>query len=229
MTSELSITIKPRDADLAYVNSMLSGIKGGAPRAIESAINDELRHARTAISSALREHLTLSKARTDKSIHIERASRATLRGLIWLDWRGIALVQYAHKALTRKYRNFAPGVWVNVRTDRGWETIPKAFKAGLPYGREGKSRMAILRRFGEKVVPKRGRYAGRIVTRGPRKGEPLMRQPLRELGGPSVLAAWQNAPGLADKELKDIDARLSKRLASKVEWLLFGRSTELPT
>jgi hypothetical protein len=79
-----------------------------------------------------------------------------------------------------------------------------------------------------KVVPHNGRYDGRRIKRGPRKGQFLLRQPIKEAFGPSVLKAFELAPGLADEALRDISAKLEERLVSKVEWQLAKARPDVP-
>lgn len=47
----------------------------------------------------------------------------------------------------------------------------------------------------EKVAPSKGRYAGRIVTRGKNKGRKLMRQPIKPLFGSSVVDVYLQENG----------------------------------
>lgn len=44
----------------------------------------------------------------------------------------------------------------------------------------------VFVRFGKKVVPTKGAYVGKKIKRGPRAGQPILRQQLRPMWGPAL-------------------------------------------
>ena len=69
---------------------------------------------------------------------------------------------------------------------------------------------------------------GRRAYRFSARTKAVLRQPIRETFGPSVLRAFDLAPGLADAALADIGAKLQERLLSKVQWQLSKASPDVP-
>lgn len=70
----------------------------------------------------------------------------------------------------------------------------------------GNPKLVWIRTGREKIVPKQGKYAGKRIKRGPRKGQYIKREPLRPVWGPAL-------PRFADTQATQ--AEIGRRVASE--------------
>ena len=87
----------------------------------------------------------------------------------------------------------------SISGSRGYK---KVFSAPTGGGAGAAFKEAIFKRTGTKVVPVKGNYAGRMIKRGPRKGQPLKREKMRAVFGESVEFTFHRPAIIAHAEAK---------------------------
>jgi hypothetical protein len=202
--------------ELAYVGQMLNDSQPKIRQALRSAVSETLNFGRTLIGRRIREHLNLKAGDVRKAIKIsKRPSGSNVDGIISLDYQPMALAKFGARYTRSK------GTTVTIVKDRGPQTFAKMFKASMASGHTG-----IFQRI--KNEPKRraqrGSYANRLIKRGPRKGQPILRQPIKEGYGVAVMRAFEMAPGMEAEILAEMQQKLRERVRSKIDWILSKQS-----
>lgn len=162
-------------------------------KAMVSAINKTATQTKNLATRLIRKsYLVKSEDLKDKII-IQKASKNRLEALVISKKKGggIELTKYSAR-MTRK------GLSVKVKRSGGRSVIPNAFIGqGSAFVREG-----------EKThIPRKGYWAGKTIKRGERKGEPILRQRLKKLYGPTIADLMGS---------KDIELQLYKFARVKV-------------
>lgn len=158
------ISLRMDPAQLERVSRLLAGVRGGARRAVASAINDTLRALRTAISRYGRQVYNLLKAKTisgTMKVYKALASMDNPSGSVRSTGRPLNLSNFLMRPSTNapyrgKRRNRpAQGVTVEIQKGRGGETFPGSFvvsrEAAWP-GSRG-NRFEAVRRAGRERFP----------------------------------------------------------------------------
>lgn len=208
---------------IADIEGSLAGTNADAKALIRSAINETCKHLRTNLTRGLREHLNLKAADVRERISIvQQATDDNLLGILRLDYRHVPLIDF--KAKWTK----AGGVTVTTVRETGPQHFAHMFKATMLSGH-----VDIWHRFQyePKHLPQKGSYtlAARLKRQQeahrirPHKLKPVVaRQSINRSVGPSVVGAFEKAPGLADAALADAGDYFAKRIASKIAWKLEG-------
>jgi len=78
---------------------------------------------------------------------------------------------------------------------RVWERR-RVYKGTFIVQRRGGKKDTVFKRVhgAKKVRPTKGRYAGKVIKRGPRKGQPVLRQPIAPVFGTSLRRAFVAFP-----------------------------------
>lgn len=207
------ISVGLPSGELANLEDALSGIPNGARIATYTAINDTMRSEKTDLNKRLREIVNLPAAEVRDRIQITKiATQDNLSGELTLDYRAVPLRKFKPR-----YRRGA-GVTVQTLLDKPAQAFAWMFAGKIPNAAKAFVFARVM--SAAKVVPKHGRYAGRILKRGPNKGKLMMRQPIRETFGVSVLKALESRPELIDQVAADTEEKFASRLRSKLDWLL---------
>jgi hypothetical protein len=214
------VMLRVSDAELAYVQQTLNAIPQGAQKAIRAAINSTLAKARTELARAIRQEVNIPYGEIRDRITIPRkASNTALSGTLRIDYRNIPLIKFKAK-YTKKV-----GVTVHMLKNQSPLTFNRAFIATGP-----KRGTQVWER--QKGAAKRemttGKYAGRVIKRGPRKGQPFLRQPLRRMPGISAVNVFEILPDLQERALANIGNELAKQIASKIQWQLSRATPNAP-
>lgn len=212
------VQVNVSKADLQMAEDSLAAIPNGAKIAIYTAINDTLRSERTDLGRRLREIINLPAAEVRDRIKVaKQATSASLEGALEVDYQKVSL----RKFKGWRYHQRA-GVTVQQMTNMPAMTFAYFFAGNIPNA----AKQFIFSRVvgAAKYIPKHGRYANRILKRGSNKGKLMMRQPLKERAGVSVLKAMESKPGLIDEVAEDTAQKFAARLQSKVDWLLANPS-----
>lgn len=141
-------------------------------------LNKASRQAQTEASREVRETYNITKARLDRHLSFKQARWEDLTVIISAKGKVPGLQWYGARQTSR-------GASVLVTYTGGRKVIAHAFIAP---GAEGKG-TGVWVRTGEKVIPVRGRYAGKTSKR---TGLPIMRQPMKRLFGPSGVSMYKN-------------------------------------
>jgi len=141
-------------------------------KAMVSALNKTATQTKNLATRLIRKSYLVKSEDLKDKIVIQKASKNRLTAMVISKKKGggIQLTKYSAR-MTRK------GLSVKVKRSGGRSIIPGAFI--------GKDTAFI--RTGEKThAPKQGYWAGKTIKRGERKGQPILRQRLKKLYGPSI-------------------------------------------
>jgi hypothetical protein len=200
---QISVTVVDR-AELEALVHRFDAYPAIKRKAISSAVNRSLSAGRTLTGRRVREELNLKAKDVREQIALRAATEAAPYGSITISRKPVPLAKFG--ATQTK-----AGVHVVVRRRRGPEQLPHAFLATMKSGHTG-----VFVRTGPYVVPGKGRYAGRIARRGPRKGQPILRQQIKEVFGPTVVGVIAGKPGLLEEIASHIGAVLLERMRSQI-------------
>ena len=104
----------------------------------------------------------------------------------------------------------------SISGNRGYQ---KVFSAPTGGGAGSAFKEAIFKRTGTKIVPTKGKYAGRVIKRGPRKGQPLKREKLRTVFGESVQFSFQR-PAVLDHASAKARERWDIEIVAQINYQL---------
>lgn len=215
------ISVSISTVQLAELEETLKAIPNGARTAIRSAINDTLKYGRTALTNQMADVLNLKKSDIRQRINIaRRAMGNNLEGVLKLDYQAVPLQKFSGSTSRRP-----PLAAITTLKGKPPITYKHRFRQRMQSGHLGIFERA---KGANKIRPTKGTYAGRIIKRGPNKGKPLLRQPIIESFGISVVRAFDLDPELQDRALANIADKFQERLASKVQWQLSKASSAEP-
>lgn len=215
------ISVSVSRAQLAEIEETLKAIPSGAKTAIRAAINDTLKSGRSSLTDEMAGVLNLKKSDIRQRITIQKkATSNSLEGVIKIDYWPVPLQKFSNS--TSRRPPLAPIVTLKGKPA---QTFKHRFRQRMQSGHLGIFERA---KGANKVRPTKGTYAGRIIKRGPNKGKPLLRQPIVEAFGISVVRAFDLDPALQQRALSDIADKFQERLASKVQWQLSKASSAEP-
>lgn len=215
------ISVSISTVQLAELEETLKAIPNGARTAIRSAINDTLKYGRTALTDQMSDVLNLKKADIRQRINVaQRAVGNNLEGVLKLDYQAVPLQKFSNSISRRP-----PLASITTLKGKPPITYKHRFRQRMQSGHLGIFERA---KGANKIRPTKGTYAGRIIKRGPNKGKPLLRQPIIEAFGISVVRAFDLDPALQDRAMANIADKFQERLASKVQWQLSKASSAEP-
>jgi hypothetical protein len=227
-TNHLNIRVPAEQR--ARVDALFAGMKGGASAVLSAATNDTARYAKTLIADSLREVMDVRDPKeVNKHVFVARqASKSDPTAVVAIDWQAIPLNRYGFDEVVSEGRtkHTIAGGGISATPVQGLPLL--AFRSAFQKGPAGAVPIFMRDRLLSKIAPSKGRYAGRVVTRGPRKGQPILRQPLKKVFGTSAVAAFQVAPGLEAEAVAAVDAKFAERVESKIDWQLSKGTATLP-
>lgn len=214
---QIQIDIPP--AKRQYVSEMLRDVKGGMDNAMVSALTRTLSTVRTDLDRELRGEVNLMKAIVMDHIAITgKPTKDNPTGQIKVSHKLLKLAAFKPKYPKKR------GVSVTTLKKKGRQYFRHGFKATVIGGLGGSHTGAFTRVKGRpKAVPMKGRYAGRRIKRGPRKGQLIKRQPIKEMFGISVAGVLTDTEGMLDRAVERAADTLQKRLLSQVDRILARR------
>lgn len=154
MSSVTPVMIRVDRRAIRQVESDLSHLKNGAPKALSRAINHTLTVTRTEASKEIRKQVKLKAGYVRKKLTLRKANTGNLTGAISTPSRGTLLSRYPH----RQYKN--GNIGVQVKPAGGKKKMPGAFFIHFSNGNTG---IAIRTKHG----PGLGRSEGIKVLYGP--------------------------------------------------------------
>lgn len=168
---DMSLTDRALKAKLALLPREV------ADKSIKSALRRTGQESKTEARRAIQETYNLKASTINRYLFVGPVREiAPGRFSIWIQaetsrpgYRGLRLVHFGANQTKR-------GVSVKVLKAGKRGIVKGAFKAMMPNGVED-----VVKRTAEKVVPRQGRYKGRTIKRGARKGQYLKREKLRAL------------------------------------------------
>lgn len=199
------IDVKLDTSDVLAVRAMLSGIKGGANRAIGQAINKTLTGGRTDATNELTEELNLTKTRVRKDFKVYKAywSGGNPVGSLVSSGKPVGLASFQRTRQTKK------GVSVQVKKRRPRKVLRHAFIATA-----NKSKNVFWRKK-QKGVPRKPARKGLVYAKLPRK----FRYPILRLKGPRIQDIYAKTEVMSPV-IRKIDVRLKKNLSYEVQRIL---------
>lgn len=216
MENRVSINVGLTTAQWAYAEQMLAEFPKAIPRAMAAAVNEALRSSRTDLVRRVSEFLLAKKHQIRDPIYISEGahmgnSGMHYEGVLTVAYRAIPIIDFKTRFGKRT------GVTTQTMTNEPQQVFKHMFRQTMQSGHKG-----IFQRKAEeaKVVPTKGRYAWRTIKRGPRKGQLLRRQPIKESFGPAVTSVIEVSPELVSLAQKDMVENLEKSVARKIDWQL---------
>lgn len=208
-------------SQLEYARATLAAVPNGYRNAVRAAVNDTVRSQRTGIARKIKEDLNLPYGEIRDRIAPRLAKGDSLEGGLTIDHHPVPLQDF--KARFRE--KSGGGVTATMIKPMGPQVFKHNFRATMSSGHVGIFANQVDR---AKVIPQSGAYAGRRIKRGPRKGQPVLRRPIAEAFGVSVMRTLEVKEGLLDQVVTDTADVFATRLASKVTWQLSKATTAVP-
>jgi hypothetical protein len=211
--AKIQFSLQASTAQIAYVESMLEGIKGGVQKALTTAVNETLRKFRTALTNSLDKVHGAGRNTILHRVKIKEGAHGDHYGGRVTVSRAPVPVHDFHARYTKR-----GGAAVQYMTGDPVLNFKHVFRARMPGGGHVG---AFERRVKlPKVAPTKGRYAGKVYKRGPNKGKLILRQQIKEKYGPPVVETFKRKPDVANQALADLAEIFNDTLDRKIKWLL---------
>lgn len=149
-------------------------------KAVISAVNKTAVQTRNFIIKKIRDTYTIESGELKAKITIRKANGKTNNGFqatIFSSKKGTREGSLDITSYRTRVTRHGISVWIK----KGGKA--KKYENVFPSWQGGKG---TFQRYGEKVTPSKGRYAGKISSRGQMAGWNIQRQNIRRLYGPSV-------------------------------------------
>lgn len=173
----MSMRIVVDDAELNRVREQLGELQHKAPNVIARALNRSVSNIKSTIPKVVREEYHVKAAAVKETLDTFTANASKLRGEVKSSGELLGLNKFKVSPGTVN-PNRKSQLKIAVKKD-GTKLIPGAFNADL-------NGIKVFKGTGIKISPSKGKYKGRIATRGPRKGKQLLREEIERKFGPSV-------------------------------------------
>ncbi|WP_019558609.1 hypothetical protein [Thioalkalivibrio sp. ALE12] len=201
------IHLKTEGASLDRLEDLAMEMSGNIlPDSITRALNRAVTASRTEASKSIRRTYNLSAAEVKSTFQVRRPTRQRHEAMMISSGERIPLSRFGARQTRR-------GVSVNVRHSTGRKLLFGAFFGdgeGLPSSR-------VFIRSGAKKRPGKGSYAGRKIRRGPRKGQQILRQPIKDLYSLSVPDMLRQA-GVQEQVIKRGEEVYLRNLESELRF-----------
>lgn len=213
MAVQLSIKIAPDQLDA------LRGVLTAKElnRAVFTACNKLLGKTRTSVIKAIADETGIARKYILDAISVKKTSSAQTPAVLTIKQKSLPLL-----ALKASYSAKRGGVVVKLGGLAN-QTFKHAFVGATEVGHGGTKHKAVFESFGPKIAMQKGRYAGAVIKRGPRKGQPILRRQIKELFAPSILTQWFSGPELEQQEYEKAMEEFPRILASQVQYVLSRR------
>lgn len=203
-------TFSPDPIQLAVMEATLAGMPDKIATAGRDALNRTMEEGRTAASRELAVASGATKGAISKRLGIARATKANVSAaLIVRGGTGLSLAGFSA-------RQTDAGVMAKVFGES--RLYPRLF---LKKGLSGNKVVFDRLRNTDKYAPTKGAYAGRKFRRGPRAGEPILRQHVEARYGPAASQIIENTPGADEHVSMVIDAAFSKNIQQQTARFAF--------
>lgn len=148
-------------------NELVKKLIDEMPGELQKITNDIATRARKRAIELLSERYTLKKSAFTEGVRVRKANSTDLEATITASGYRLGIA---------KFQNEQTPSGITYTVVRGQQKeIASGFKATMKSGHVG-----VFKRKGNKFIPTKGSYAGRIATRGRNKGQPIMRQKIAE-------------------------------------------------
>lgn len=157
-TGKLTVTVSA--AQIAEVEQTMKAVASGTTVVLRTAINDTLRWTRTEGGRRVREDVNLRARDVREHIRVTKQAKGQdLQGVVTFDYKPVPLEDFR-----AKWSPGSPGTKVTTVLTEGQKLFRHMFRATMASGHVG-----VFQRVkgAAKVLPKSGRYAGKVI--GPRK------------------------------------------------------------
>lgn len=199
-------------SQVAYAEAILADIRNGAATALRTAVNEALTRFRTRLVDMLDdEHLAKTSEIRDRVKVSSKAVGTEFGGSVTVSYGQVPIIDF--KTRFTKHG----GAKVQMLASEPQQVFKFAFKASMNSGHTG----GFQRKYGAaKVAPQTGSYKNRRIKRGPRAGQFLKRQPIKELFGPAVVRVFDIRPQLTVDATEKLGEIFSESLDRKIKWQL---------
>jgi len=196
-----AIELKLNEMDLTKVQTMLTGVKNGAPKVIVSAVNKTLDGVKTDSDKEIRSIITMKKKDVMATFSTRKASVRILSARVACSSVPVPLIKFTNSR-TKK------GISVKVLKSSTRTVLNHAFYATMKSGHKG-----IFAREGQ--GPSRPVRQNIAYGALPRK----YRLPIRELTGPRV-SDIMGKPNVMQKITAQANDRLHKNINNELNYAL---------
>lgn len=198
------IRFTPDDYAMADIKKHLASQPVKMRTAGRDALNRTMEQARTVTATALSGAMSAKKSSVMKRLSLLKATMNNISAaMIIRGGRGVNLASFGARQ-TKK------GVTATIYGEK--KSFPDMF---IVPGLNGNK--IVVWRVGAKRAMVKGKYAGRIIKRGPRAGQPLLRQALSAQYGPSVAEAWEKTPGMEKITSDAVNGFLDKNIRQQIK------------
>lgn len=206
------VFLKITDAQIAYVQQTFTDMGAIGDTVLRTATNETLRKFRTQLTNMLaEEHLAGKRDIRDRVKVSQLASGKNFEGAVSVSHSLVPLIDFKTRFTKRG------GAKVQMLTSTPQQQFKFAFKSSMNSGHTGGFQRV---KGAEKVAPQTGSYKGRRIKRGPRAGQFLKRQPIKELFGVPVVRVFDILPDLTDRATRDLGEMFVTALDRKIDWQL---------
>lgn len=213
MAFQLSITIPPDQIERLRVILNPKELE----RAVWTAANKIAAKTKTSIIKAFVDQTGMQKKYIIDVISMKKTNSVSKPAVVSIKQKSLPLL-----ALKATYSKKRGGVVVKLGSLSS-QTFRHAFVGATEVGHAGTKHKAVFESFGPKIPMLKGRYAGRMIKVGPRKGQPLLRRQIHELFAPSILTQWYSEPGMEEREYEKAMQDFPRILDSQVQYVLSKR------
>lgn len=202
----IRLDIRPSAVQIQQAQILFAKAAGGARQVLAQDLNRVAEQVRTAIRRRLQAISNVKTTEVTGRISIKRATEKSLAVLIRIRYAKLPADAFKGTRATKR-----GGVRVPVMKNRPPVEIASGF-AGKDVS--GNKRFWVGMSKLSKRPTRQGKYAGRTIKVGSRRGELLTREPIRFIWGMSVTQILDEYPGALDGLQKEADQLLRKRLAT---------------
>jgi len=189
--------------DMSQVVTHLSDVEQLAKPRIRDALNRAIIRARVVGIAEIRKVVNVKVAAVHSRIRLRKAVGNNLSAKLSMNYKkhpnlasfGFSIVKPSKGVKPRPGGGLKSRAWKNKGPRQRSNSSGAILHRGVfVWNRSAKAKVAMSRQKGvAKVVPTKGSYAGRLLKAGPRKGQPIKRQPLKPIFGPAIKAEFESA------------------------------------
>lgn len=206
------MTITPNLDAIKAAHDALAEFPGKFQAAGRDALNASMARGKTVAGTDLAKQMMATKGSVSKRLNILKATRSNLLVQMMIrGGRGVNLAGFGA-------RQNSSGVTTKINTvlhgfiTHGVRKPKTSFTFEEPVGNK-----IVALRAGAKRVMKMGRYAGATIKRGPRAGQPILRQPIVAQYGPTVAEEWEKNPQIEQHTTTAFDEAVPVKLDQQIK------------
>jgi len=178
------ITIDTREIE--RLTKELKGFEKEVAEATYHALNRTVDFTYTQIGKLVPKSYAIKKNDVLSTLKKNKPSSSSLEASVTSTGRRLSFAHFPFTPKTPRRQT----VMVQIKRSKGKIASKKGFVAPTGAKDPDKIPFNVFKRIGKIVVPEKGRYAGKVYKRGPKKGQPYRREmiaPIRTLSVPQMI------------------------------------------